>query len=241
VSVLRQVHAAVLAAGLAAAALAACATTKPTEPDRTAYIAHMPRSILVLPPLEVTPVADAPYEWLGSITRPLVEQGYYVFPVALVDLILKENGLPTPGEMHQVSLRKLGEVFGADAVLYVTLQDWGTSYEVLDSVTTVSIEARLVDVKTGVEIWKGQRTVADSSGSGSQSSIAGMLAAAIAYQVSTSVSDPSPALARRANWEMVHDETQGLMIGPLHPGFAEDQAKHAAAAAAPAAPAANAP
>jgi len=218
---------------LVAAALAACAAP-PAEPDRTAFLAHMPRSILVLPPLEETPVADAPYQWLESITRPLAEQGYYVFPVALVDLILRENGLPTPGEMHQVSLQKLGEVFGADAVLYVTLTDWGTSYEVLGSQTTVSIQARLVDVKTGAELWRGERTAVDDSGSGGQSNLAGMLAVALAYQISTSVSDPSPALARRANWEMIHDETQGLLVGPRHPGFAADQAKRNAVASAPA-------
>ena len=223
---------------LAVALLAACAAP-PQEVDRTALLAHMPHSILVLPPLEETPVADAPEQYLGTITRPLVERGYYVFPVALVDLILKENGLPTPGEMHQVSLRKLGEVFGADAVLYVTLTDWGTSYEVVGSQTTVTIQARLVDVRTGVELWHGERTAVDDSGSGGQNSLVGMIAAAIAYQISTSVSDPSPALARRANWEMIHDPTQGLLLGPRHPGFAADQAKHQGTLAASAAPAAT--
>lgn len=223
-----------LAPVLAACVLGACAAPA-EEMDRTAYLEHMPHSILVLPPLEETPVAEAPYQWLVSITRPLAEQGYYVFPVALVDLILKENGLPTPGEMHQVSLQKLGEVFGADAVLYVTLKEWGTSYMVLSSQTTVSIQARLVDVKTGAELWRGERTAVQDSNSGNQSGLAGMLVGAIVVQVSASAADPSPGLARRANWELVHDGTQGLLVGPRHPGFAEDQAKRRGAASAPAA------
>jgi len=211
------------AALLAASALAGC-SSPPEVRDRTAYLEHMPHSILVLPPLEETPVADAPYLWLGSITRPLVERGYYVFPVALVDAILKENGLPTPGEMHQVSLQKFGEVFGADAVLYVTLKEWGTSYLVVSSRTTVSIQARLVDVRTGVEIWRGEHTAVLDSSSG-QSSIAAMLVGALVTQVSASASDPTPDLARRANWQLFQDESQGLLLGPRHPGFAENQAK----------------
>ena len=60
-----------------------------------------------------------------------------MFPVAVIDAFLKENGMPTPGEMHKVSLARVREVTGADAVLYVTLEDWGQHYNVVSSQTVV--------------------------------------------------------------------------------------------------------
>ena len=58
--------------------LAACQTAPKEEHDYQAYLEHMPRSILVLPPLDTTANVHACYGWLGSVTRPLVERGYYV-------------------------------------------------------------------------------------------------------------------------------------------------------------------
>jgi hypothetical protein len=75
---------------------------------------------------------------------PVAEAGYYVFPIALVDQTFKENGLPTPGEMHQASLNKLREVFGADAALYITITQYGSVYSVIDSSVIVSANADLI-------------------------------------------------------------------------------------------------
>ena len=53
--------------------------------DYTAFRASKPRSILVLPPLNNSPDVRATYSYLSTVTQPLAEAGYYVFPVALVD------------------------------------------------------------------------------------------------------------------------------------------------------------
>ena len=82
-----------------------CAT--PTPVDHTAFLEHVPRSILVLPPLDETMETEACAGSLSTISRPLAERGYYVFPVAMVDLMMRENGLPTAYEMHQVPLCRL--------------------------------------------------------------------------------------------------------------------------------------
>jgi hypothetical protein len=197
----------------AAAALAACESTPPF--DYTLFHQHQPRSILVLPPLDNTPEVEAAYAYLSTVTRPLAERGYYVFPVAVVDRMLRDNGLPGPGEMHAVPLTRLGEVFGADAVLYITLSDWGTSYRVLDSATEVTASARLVDVASGVEIWHGQNSAVYSSSSG-QSDILGMLIGAVVNQVMTSVSDPSLDVARDCNAGLFCREDHGLLYGPYN-------------------------
>ena len=141
---------------LAAFVSASAACTTPAPFDYTLFHEHQPRTVLVLPPLDNSMEVDAAYTYLSTVTRPLAERGYYVFPVAVVDRMLRDNGLPGPGEMHQVPLQRLGEVFGADAVLYITLDNWGTSYHVIDSSTEVTADARLVDVASGTEIWRGR-------------------------------------------------------------------------------------
>ena len=153
---------------LSAVLAAACNSVEPY--DYTLFREHPPRSILVLPPLNNSLEVDASYSYLSTVTQPLAEQGYYVFPVAVVDALMRENGLPTPGEMHTVSLDRIADIFGADSVLFVTLTDWGTSYQVIDSSTRVTAEARLVDVRSGTEIWSGSNTAYYSASSGSGTS-----------------------------------------------------------------------
>src|SRR3990172_8017532 len=82
-----------------------------TPYDYTNYRSHHPRSILVLPPINETTDIKGTYSYLASVTYPVAEMGYYIYPVVLADQLLKENGLPTPGEMHLAPLDKLRSVF----------------------------------------------------------------------------------------------------------------------------------
>lgn len=202
---------------------AACAAT-PAPYDYDPYLAHMPRSILVLPPLNESPEVEAPYSFLSTVSQPIGERGYYVFPVAVVDELLKQNGCPTPGEMHRVPLAKLREVFGADAVLYLTVKQWGTAYRVIDSVTTVTVEGRLVDAATGTQIWSGTSSVIDSSAQG-QRDLISMLVTAVATQVVSAAGDPSHDIAPAVSLDLTSNADHGLLLGPLDEGFAEDQRK----------------
>jgi hypothetical protein len=198
---------------LAGALAAACSSPQPY--DYTLFRQYWPRSILVLPPLDNTLEVDASYAYLSTVTRPLAEQGYYVFPVAVVTRMLQDNGLPGPGEMHTISLDKVREIFGADALLYITLQDWGTAYQVIDSSTTVTAEAHLVDVQTGAEIWSGTHTARYSSASGG-GDLVGMLVGAVVNQLSTAIYDPSLDVASDCNQGLFCNGHDGLLYGPYH-------------------------
>ncbi len=190
----------------------------PSEPDRTAYLAHMPRSILVLPPRTETPEADVASRWLSTITRPLAERGYYVFPVAIVDAMLRENGPKKP-------LADPATLFGADAVLDVDIQHWGPSENFLESELQVTLDARLVDVKTGVELWRGTSTVIQAPNDGSPGGVAGILVDALSTPIVRPAIDPTTGVARQASWALIQSP-QGLLLGPRHPEFEEDQRKH---------------
>jgi hypothetical protein len=198
-----------------------CAANKPQSYDYSSYRQHAPKSVLVIPPMNDSVEADAPYVYLSTITRPLAECGYYVFPVAVVDALMKDNGMPTPGEMNAVPLDRIRDIVGADAVLYVNIEDWGQKYRVLASTTVVKARARLVDVETGTVIWEGNAQAAEGSGDGG-GGLAGMLVAAVVDQVVDSATDRTHGLSSTANSIMVFDSNKGLPYGPYNPESASD-------------------
>lgn len=188
--------------------------------DYTNFQRHHPKSIVVLPPINESTAVEGTYGYLTTVTRPLAEKGYYVFPVAVVDNFMKENGLSGAFEMHQAPLSKIREIIGADAVLYVTLKEYGTKYIVVSSMTTVSAEAKLVDTNTGTVIWEGTASVAHNS-SGTGNPIADLIVAAVQQVVSTTT-DHAHGVSAMVNAQMVHAQDTGFLNGPYHPEFGED-------------------
>ena len=106
--------------------LAGCVST-PTAYDYSAFRSADPRSVVVLPPINNTPEVIAPYSVMAQVASPIAEAGYYVFPVALVDNTFKSNGLTVAEDIHAVPVAKLHEIFAADAALYLSIQEYGTS------------------------------------------------------------------------------------------------------------------
>ncbi len=197
--------------------LSAC--VKPA--DYGLYRSKLPRSLLVIPPLNNSIEANASYVYLSTLTRPLAEIGYYVFPVSVVEMFMKDNGLPTPYEMNSVSLRKIKEIFNADAVLYFEIEDWGQKYQILSSNTVVNVRAKMVDVSSGETLWQGKAEAVEGSSS-RDNDLVGMLVAAAVKQILESSSSRVWAVAREANQNMINNESNGLLFGPYHPEFGSD-------------------
>lgn len=204
-------------------AVAGCGPSKPKDYSAyNLYRANLPASILVLPPTNQSVEVNAPYSYLSTVTAPLAEAGYYVFPVAVVDAYMKENGLPTPADMHAVPLDKLDEVFDADAVLYVDITEYGQEYNIVSSAAVVKARAELVDMESGETLWESGVNAVDRSSSGSSDNIlVDLIGAAVAQAVGTTV-DAAHGVAVRANRQMVFDRDEGLLLGPYHPGADQD-------------------
>ena len=191
-----------------------CVTQQPY--DYSKLQASKPRSILVIPPANNSVEVNAPYVYLSTITRPLAEKGYYVFPVSVIDHFMKENGLPTPDEMNRVPLDKIDENIGADAVLYVTIDEWGQNYQITSSVAQVSAQLKLVEVKTGEVLWHASAAAQKASGDGG-GGLAGALIAALVEQVLSASIDHTPMLSRTANNNAINNKVNGLLNGPYAP------------------------
>jgi len=212
--------------------LGACASTSGSQEDPYVMFRElMPRSILILPPINESVDLNGTYSWLTTASQPVGEKGFYVFPVAIVDEFMKENGLPNPEDMHAAPLDKIGEIFGADAVMYVTLEQFGQKFEILQSVTRIVARAELVDVKTGQMLWRDRVVHSASNSNSSGSGLLGALVSATIEQVADTINDTSHDAARSANREMFARSGSGLLPGPTHPRFAEQMAAAAAAEA----------
>jgi hypothetical protein len=188
--------------------------------DYTAFRESKPRSILVLPPLNNSPDVRATYSFLSTVTRPLAEDGYYVFPVALVDQTFRENGLTTAGEIHQVPLDKLRQIFGADATLYLTVTQYGSVYMLIGSEVRVTAAAKLVDNRTGQLLWAGAATASDSEGNNnSGGGLIGMLIYALVKQVVSNIGDQGHPVARLTSQRLLSARPNGLLYGPRSPFY----------------------
>jgi hypothetical protein len=195
---------------------AGCATPYNYEKFREAK----PRSILVLPPINQSTDVRGTYSYLSTVTMPIAEKGFYVFPVAVVDQMMKENGLPSANEMHQASIKKIREIMSPDAILYLTLEKYGSTYVVVDSQTTVTVSGKLISAITGDVLWEGKASATPSS-SASNSGVAGMLVAAIIKQAVASSTDEAHKVSAQANQMLFLGEDTGLLNGPYAPNSYE--------------------
>lgn len=203
---------------VAAAALTGCATTAPY--DYSALRSAKPASILVLPPVNHSPEVTAPAGVLSQISLPIAESGYYVLPVAVTDEMFRQNGIVSAEDAQELPVAKLKEIFGADAALYLDIKSYGTSYAVISSATVVTLEARLVDLRTGTQLWDGRATASSSEGQNSGGGLVGMLVTALVNQIVNTVNDRSVQISAIASQRLLSPNMQrGLLVGPRSPSY----------------------
>lgn len=215
-----------LASAVAVSLLTGCIHHKPY--DYSALKASNPLSILVLPPINESPDVKASYSVWSQVTYPLAEAGYYVMPVALVDETFKHNGLTNPVDIQETSPKKLHDIFGADAAMYITVTQYGTKYMLIDSNTIVSATARLVDLKTGTTLWSGMATASSNEGNNNNNGggLIGVLITAAVKQIVNSATDAAYPIAGRTSVRLLSASGySSLLYGPRSPKYGKDRVK----------------
>lgn len=178
-----------------------------------------PRSLLVMPPINLSTAADAKDYYATTVEMPLAFQGYYTFPYELTSEILKQEGIYDSELVYDMPLDKFHEYFGADAILFTQIKKWDTSYAVIASSLTVSIDAEIKSTKTSETLWKYNGTVVvDLSGGDSGGGLVGLIAKAIVTAVNTAAADYT-TYARQANGRFIVT----VPVGPYHPMYMKDQ------------------
>ncbi|WP_166838121.1 DUF799 domain-containing protein [Rheinheimera pleomorphica] len=202
--------------------LTGCVSAPPAH-DYTAFRNADPHSVLVLPPINNSVEVIAPYSLMSQVSQPIAESGYYVFPVALVNQTFRSNGLTEAADIHAVPFQKVHEIFGADTGLYMTIEEYGTSYVVLSSETVVKVSATLVDLRSGVVLWQDTASAssAEQRGNGG-GGLVGMLVEAALNQIIETVTDRGFDIAAiSANRLLFVEDHNGLLYGPRSPKYGQ--------------------
>ncbi|MCM8511669.1 DUF799 domain-containing protein [Acinetobacter bereziniae] len=204
-----------------------CAVAPKNNRDLAAYHAHQPKSILVLPPINNSPDTRATYGYWSTVALPVAEAGYYVFPISVVDTMFKENGVTNGFEAQAIAPQKLKEIFGADAALYIKVNEYGSKYQVIQSVSTVAVEAKLVDLASGTLLWQGEERLQQSNDN-SNAGLLGALVGAVVDQISNHLSDKAYALSGVVSSQLYSpnlSQQKGLLYGPRSPNFTQNTVK----------------
>ena len=180
----------------------------------TKFFENHPRSVLVLPPFNESTAVDAPILFNTTVSRPFGEKGYYVFPVFLTKDVLLDMGLSDEGLLKETPLQTFKDVFGADAVLYITVKEWVTTYLAIVSSVTVKASYKLVDTTTEEVLWDRTESITkESGGSG--------LGALVSAALNAMLTDYRP-LARQINLHVVSKPSAGLPAGPYQQNYKKD-------------------
>lgn len=211
------------ALGAVLAILSGCATRKVERNDYTAFRNADPRSVMVVPVVSKTVDVDAPDYFLSTISQPIAERGYYVFPVNLIKRVMEDDGMADADLVHGSDPRRLAELFGADSILYVVIERWDSRYAVLSTVTTVELSYALKSGKTGETLWTHQEKMAyDPAAQQSQAGLGGLIAKAVVAAMEKAKPNYIP-LARSVNGISVMRTGKGLPAGPYDPQYHKDQ------------------
>lgn len=198
---------------LAVAGLVGCAqpAVRPQK-DMSAFNAAAPRSILVAPATNHSLDVDAATFLLSTLTMPLAEKGYYVFPVHTAKMVLEQEGFYEGERIHQQPPETLARMFGADAVLFVSIKRWDAQYVLLSTTVTVELDYRMV-AKDGTEIWANSQRVQFQPQNSNSGGALGMLVSAVVNATMARARPNYMPLARQANARAFYGQ-DGLPPGP---------------------------
>jgi len=177
-----------------------------------------PEAVLVIPAINKSTAADAPILYSSTINEPLSNAGFYVLPIEVTNRVLRNEGLIDGEVLKNVHPQKFAKFFGADAVLYVTIEKWDTNYFVIGGNVTVGADFHMKSCKTGETLWTYKNEMVLNT-SGDNNNGGGLLAAIIATAIATASQDYVP-VARMVNFTAL----KAIPFGKYHKMHGKDSA-----------------
>jgi hypothetical protein len=182
---------------------------------------HKPTTFLVMPPINNTTNVEAKDLLYTSISKPLIEAGYYVISPYLAMDILKNESAYDAELFINASLSPFQRYFGADAVVFSVIDAWTKQgFGIRTKIRYIVKSAHSNEVL----FEKSCNLYLDLSANSGNSSPFGAIANLIASAVNTAVTDHIVA-ARKANYYIFSD----IPRGKYHPMFMQDQQESATA------------
>lgn len=180
-----------------------------------------PTTILVMPPINNTTNVEAKELLYTSISKPLIESGYYVISPYLAMDVLKQESAYDAELFIDAPLTQFHKYFGADAVVFSIIDTWAKQgFGIRTNITYIVKSALTNDVlfEKSCDLYLNLST--NSGGSSAFGAIVDLIASA----VNTAATDHIAA-ARKANYYIFTD----IPRGKYHPNFMQDQSESATA------------
>lgn len=178
-----------------------------------------PLTLLVMPPINNSPYPEAKDLLYASITRPLVEAGYYVISPLVAEDVLKAENVYDSEKFFDAPLADFQNLFGADAVVFSVIDSWekrgfgiatGIRYVIKSAHTNEVLFDRNCDLYLDLSVY--------SAIGGTLGSVVNLAATAI-----NSATTEHIVAARQSNYFIFSDIPQGK----YGPEYMQDQQKGA--------------
>ena len=165
-----------------------------------------PITMLVMPPINNSANVEAKDLLYTSISRPLVEAGYYVFSPLLAMDILKAESAYDAELFFDAPLTAFNDYFGADAVVFSVIDKWakkglGIQAKIRYVIKSVCTNEVLFDRSCDLYL-----DLSVNSGTGG---VLGALVDLAASAINTAITDHIIA-ARKANYFIFRDIPRGV-------------------------------
>jgi hypothetical protein len=176
-----------------------------------------PLTVLVLPPLNESTAADAKEYYMVTVAQPISMYGYYIMPTEVTTPMLRAEGVIDTELLANAPLNKFKDLMGADAVLFIKIKKWDTSYYVIGGHMTVSLDLLMKSTVTNEIIWQYDGTFTVDTTVRGGSGWAGLIVQVVGTAIKTAATDYVP-IAARANGMAL----SSLPYGKYHPLFLQD-------------------
>ena len=135
---------------------AACAA--PLSNLDSNYSTSKPTRIAVLPAMNETADLDAPVVFRILASAEVADKGYALVDPGRIDKALAQRGIQEGGQIEALTPQEIGELVGADGLLYVRVMSYGRMIGV-----HLKMEGSftLVHSKSGQKIWYSELSVSD--------------------------------------------------------------------------------
>ena len=177
------------------------------------YGPQKPVTILVVPAINESTAADAGDLLNVTVSQPFTNMGYYVVPMPIVADIFRNEGIIEGTQIKGLPTEVFKKNFGADAVLFMTIESWEKNYAVIAGNVTVGIEYVLLSTTSNEVLWSYEQVVVIDTSGGSGNIFADLISTAIA----TGMTDYA-SVARQVHARAV----TAMPFGKYHPRSGAD-------------------
>ncbi len=191
-------------------------TSRLTRAERYANLyEEKPLTLLVMPPINNSANVEAKDLLYTSISRPLIEAGYYVLSPNLVMDVLKNESAYDSENFIDGNLNMFNKALGADAVIFSVIETWTKRgfgidtkirYIMKSALTNEILFERSCDLYLNLQVNSGS------------SSALGALFDLVGSAIATAATDHIVA-ARKCNYFVFQD----LPYGKYSPSFDQDK------------------